>query len=165
MRNFHKTSLTCLRGRGEKLSQDITFKDGGEKHKNFIIKYITYTNFIKFKFLYSPHGWPQLVLAVYGPDAFGNDVVRQGNPPRAIKTGLYDLPRAVKPFFYLPHAFKTGLYDLPRASKTGLYDLLTCHVLSKPVLFSPTNKICMRLVFVYRSCVLSFRLLFFIFFI
>ena len=56
------------------------------------------------------------MLAVYGPDAFGNDVVRQGNPPRAIKTGLYDLPRAVKPFFYLP-------YDLPRASKTGLYDL------------------------------------------
>jgi len=25
----------------------------------------------------SPHGWPQLVLAVYGPDAFGNDVVRK----------------------------------------------------------------------------------------
>ena len=63
------------------------------------------------------------MLAVYGPDAFGNDVVRQGNPPRAIKTGLYDLPRAVKLFFYLPHAFKTGLYDLPRASKMGLYDL------------------------------------------
>ena len=24
----------------------------------------------------SPHGWPQLVLAVYGPDLLGNDVVR-----------------------------------------------------------------------------------------
>ena len=24
----------------------------------------------------SPHGWPQLVLAVYGPDILGNDVVR-----------------------------------------------------------------------------------------
>ena len=24
----------------------------------------------------SPHGWPQLVVAVYGPDLLGNDVVR-----------------------------------------------------------------------------------------
>ena len=24
----------------------------------------------------SPHGWPQLVVAVYGPDILGNDVVR-----------------------------------------------------------------------------------------
>ena len=24
----------------------------------------------------SPHGWPQLVVAVYGPDMLGNDVVR-----------------------------------------------------------------------------------------
>ena len=155
MRNFHKTSLTCLRGRGEKLSQDITFKDGGEKHKNFIIKYITFTNFIKFKFLYSPHGWPQLVLAVYGPDAFGNDVVRQGNPPRAIKTGFMTCHVLSNRFF----TFHMTYHVLPKR----VY--MTCHVLSKPVLFSPTNKICMRLVFVYRSCVLSFRLLFFIFFI
>uniref|UniRef100_A0A1B6CRV4 B9 domain-containing protein 1 n=1 Tax=Clastoptera arizonana TaxID=38151 RepID=A0A1B6CRV4_9HEMI len=24
----------------------------------------------------NPHGWPQLILSVYGPDVFGNDVVR-----------------------------------------------------------------------------------------
>ena len=45
-----------------------------------------------------------------------------GEPTTCYQNRFYDLPRAVKLFFYLPHAFKTGLDDLPRASKTGLYD-------------------------------------------